>query len=107
MTKPKPMKVEPSGWIHDIPLQPAEHHGLMIVVGIGVAAAIMAGIGHEPNYGASLVILGILVVALMVGSFLFSAVKPKVNICPECNIRTTYNPEQKFCGRCGYRPERT
>ena len=100
------MKVESSGWIHDVPLQPAEHKGTAIAVVVGLGMAIAPALGEEPNYWVSLVILALLVFGLIVVPPLFRATKLKVNICPRCNIRTTYNPHQEFCGRCGYRPER-
>jgi hypothetical protein len=68
--------------------------------------AIVPSLGDEPNYWASLVILAVLVVCLIVVPPLFQATKLQVNICPACNVRTTYNPHQACCGRCGYRPER-
>ena len=107
MTKPTPMKVESSGWIHEIPLQPAEHNGIMIAVAVVVGLGILPLLSDALPNGISLVIFAALAFCLIVIPPLLRTTQLKVNICPECNIRTAYNPVQKFCGRCGYRPERT
>ena len=107
MSESKPMKVESSGWIHEIPLQPAEHNGITIAVAVVVGLGILPLLSDTAPNGISLVIFAALAFCFLVIPPLLRATQLKVNICPECNIRTTYNPQQEFCGRCGYRPERT
>lgn len=104
MIKPKPMKVESSGWIHEIPFQPAEHNATTIAVLVVAVLGILPLLSDTVPNGVSLVIFGGLAFCLMVIPPLLRATQLKVNICPECNFRTIYNPDQKFCGRCGYRP---
>ena len=103
MSKPERMQRESSGWVHTIPVQPSERKTIWGAVWVFAAIGLVVLMSGTLNE-ASLVLLAVLVGVWSLLPRLFRATRPKVNICPTCNVRTTYNPYQKVCGRCGHRP---